>query len=77
MLQSTEVVAFVGAADLARAQVFYERALGLPLVEHNDFACVFRLRLPSAAGPEERPIGSAGLGGLAHGGWHAGIAAMM
>jgi catechol 2,3-dioxygenase-like lactoylglutathione lyase family enzyme len=41
MLESSEVVAFVGAADLARARVFYEGTLGLPVVEHNDFACVF------------------------------------
>lgn len=40
MLGSSEVVAFVGAADLARARAFYEDVLGLPVVEHNDFACV-------------------------------------
>ncbi len=41
MLESSEVVAFVAAADLARARVFYEGTLGLPVVEQNDFACVF------------------------------------
>ena len=41
MLQASEVVAFVGSADLRRARVFYEQALGLRLIEHNDFACVF------------------------------------
>ena len=35
------MVAFVGAADLARARRFYEGTLGLSVVEHNDFACVF------------------------------------
>jgi catechol 2,3-dioxygenase-like lactoylglutathione lyase family enzyme len=40
MLESSEVVAFVGAADLVRARSFYEGTLGLPVVEHNDFACV-------------------------------------
>ena len=41
MLQASEVVAFVGSADLRRARVFYEQALGLRPIEHNDFACVF------------------------------------
>ena len=41
MLESSEVVAFVGAAGLARARTFYEGTLGLPVVDHSDFACVF------------------------------------
>ena len=40
MLESSEVVAFVGASDLARARVFYEQTLGLTVTEHSDFACV-------------------------------------
>jgi catechol 2,3-dioxygenase-like lactoylglutathione lyase family enzyme len=41
MLETSEVVAFVGSADLPQARVFYEQALGLRLIEYNDFACVF------------------------------------
>jgi catechol 2,3-dioxygenase-like lactoylglutathione lyase family enzyme len=41
MLQTSEVIAFAGSADLSRARVFYEQTLGLRVVEHNDFACVF------------------------------------
>jgi catechol 2,3-dioxygenase-like lactoylglutathione lyase family enzyme len=41
MLESSEVIAFAAAADLTRARAFYEGKLGLPLVEQNDFACVF------------------------------------
>jgi catechol 2,3-dioxygenase-like lactoylglutathione lyase family enzyme len=41
MLESSEVIAFAGSADLGRAQAFYERILGLPVIEQNDFACVF------------------------------------
>jgi catechol 2,3-dioxygenase-like lactoylglutathione lyase family enzyme len=41
MLQTSDVVAFVGSADLRRAQAFYGQALGLRLIEQNDFACVF------------------------------------
>ena len=41
MLESSDVVAFAAAADLPRARAFYERKLGLPVVEQNDFACVF------------------------------------
>lgn len=40
MLESSDVIAFAAAADLARARVFYERTLGLAVTEHNDFACV-------------------------------------
>ena len=40
MLESSDLVAFVAAADLPRARAFYEQTLGLPVLEHNDFACV-------------------------------------
>ena len=40
MLESSEVVAFVAAADLTRARAFYEDTLGLRVAEQNDFACV-------------------------------------
>ena len=41
MLESCDLVAFVGAADLDRARSFYEGVLGLPVTERTDFACVF------------------------------------
>jgi len=41
MLESSEVIAFTGTTDLRQARVFYERTLGLPVIEQNDFACVF------------------------------------
>ena len=41
MLETSAVIAFVGSADLGRAQAFYEQVLGLRVVEQNDFACVF------------------------------------
>lgn len=41
MLQSSSIIAFAPATDLARARVFYERTLGLRFVEQNDFVCVF------------------------------------
>ena len=41
MLESSDVVAFAAASDLSRARAFYEHKLGLPVVEDNDFACVF------------------------------------
>ncbi len=40
MLESSHVVAFAAATDLHRARVFYEQVLGLPVVDHSDFACV-------------------------------------
>jgi catechol 2,3-dioxygenase-like lactoylglutathione lyase family enzyme len=40
VLESSEVVAFVGASDLARARVFYEETLGLTVTEQSDFAYV-------------------------------------
>jgi catechol 2,3-dioxygenase-like lactoylglutathione lyase family enzyme len=41
MLQTGKVMAFVGSADLGQARVFYERTLGLRMIERNEFACVF------------------------------------
>jgi catechol 2,3-dioxygenase-like lactoylglutathione lyase family enzyme len=41
MLQSSAVIAFISATDLARARRFYEDTLGLRFVEQNQFACVF------------------------------------
>lgn len=41
MLESSDVVAFAAATDLPRARAFYEQKLGLPVIEQNDFACVF------------------------------------
>ncbi len=41
MLESCDLVAFVGAADLDRARAFYEGVLGLAVTERTDFACVF------------------------------------
>jgi catechol 2,3-dioxygenase-like lactoylglutathione lyase family enzyme len=40
MLESSDLVAFVAATDLPRARAFYEQTLGLPVLEHHDFACV-------------------------------------
>ena len=40
MLESSNLVAFVAATDLDRARVFYEQTLGLPVLEHTDFAVV-------------------------------------
>jgi catechol 2,3-dioxygenase-like lactoylglutathione lyase family enzyme len=41
MLQSSSIIAFAPATDLAGARVFYEHTLGLRFVEQNEFACVF------------------------------------
>ena len=40
MLESSDLVAFVAAADLRRARAFYEKTLSLPVLEQDDFACV-------------------------------------
>jgi predicted enzyme related to lactoylglutathione lyase len=39
MLESSHIVAFAATTDLPRARAFYEQVLGLPVAEHNDFAC--------------------------------------
>lgn len=41
MLESSHLIAFVSATSLSRARAFYEQTLGLPVVGHTDFACVF------------------------------------
>lgn len=41
MLSNARIVAFVGAADAARATAFYRDTLGLNLVEESPFAQVF------------------------------------
>src|SRR2546430_2533016 len=41
MLGSSDLIAFVSATSLSRARAFYEQTLGLPVVGHTDFACVF------------------------------------
>ncbi len=38
MLESSAVIAFAASADLRQARAFYEQALGLRLIEQNDFA---------------------------------------
>jgi predicted enzyme related to lactoylglutathione lyase len=40
MLESSDVIAFAAVTDVHRARMFYEQILGLPVTEHNDFACV-------------------------------------
>jgi len=55
MLETCEVIAFAGSADLVRARAFYEQVLGLRLIEQNDFVCVFdangtMLRVTAVAG---------------------------
>lgn len=41
MLATSDVIAFAATTDLARARVFYEDTLGLPVVDENSYACVF------------------------------------
>lgn len=41
MLETSDLIAFAATTDLSRAREFYQRTLGLNLVESNDFACVF------------------------------------
>lgn len=40
MLATSDVIAFVSTADLARARAFYEAVLGLPVMDENPYACV-------------------------------------
>jgi catechol 2,3-dioxygenase-like lactoylglutathione lyase family enzyme len=40
MLQSSDIIAFVSATDLDRGRAFYERTLGLRVIEQNAYACV-------------------------------------
>ena len=41
MLQTGKIIAFVGSADLDQARVFYERTLGLRMIERNDSPSMF------------------------------------
>jgi len=41
MLESAALVAFAASTDLDRSRMFYQDVLGLTLVSHDDFACVF------------------------------------
>jgi catechol 2,3-dioxygenase-like lactoylglutathione lyase family enzyme len=41
VLESSDVIAFVAAADIEAARRFYEDTLGLRLVEQNPAGCVF------------------------------------
>ena len=41
MLTASDVIAFASTTDLARARTFYERLLGLPVVDESAYACVF------------------------------------
>lgn len=41
MLEFSAIIAFIPATDLARARAFYEHTLGLPIVDQDEFACVF------------------------------------
>ena len=41
MLATSDVIAFASTTDLARARSFYEDTLGLPVVDENEYACVF------------------------------------
>jgi predicted enzyme related to lactoylglutathione lyase len=41
VLDSSDVVAFVAATDLARARAFYADALGLTLLTEDSYACTF------------------------------------
>jgi catechol 2,3-dioxygenase-like lactoylglutathione lyase family enzyme len=53
------------ATDLHRARAFYEQVLGLPVAEHNDFACVLDANgtmLRITAAPEVRQAGYTVLG---------------
>src|SRR3984885_14373121 len=65
MLGSSHIVAFAATTDLHRARVFYEQVLGLPVAEHNDFACVLDANgtmLRITATPEVRQAGYTVLG---------------
>ena len=41
MLATSDVIAFASTRDLARARSFYKDTLGLPIVDENEYACVF------------------------------------
>ncbi len=41
MLGDGDLVAFLATSDLDRARAFFTQAVGLPIIEHTSFACVF------------------------------------
>jgi catechol 2,3-dioxygenase-like lactoylglutathione lyase family enzyme len=41
VLATSDVIAFASTTDLARARSFYEDTLGLPVVNEDEYACVF------------------------------------
>ena len=41
MLATSDVIAFASTTNLASARSFYEDTLGLPIVDENEYACVF------------------------------------
>ncbi len=42
MLTTSDLIAFAASTDLAKARSFYEGVLGLPVVDENAYACVFK-----------------------------------
>jgi catechol 2,3-dioxygenase-like lactoylglutathione lyase family enzyme len=65
MLTSSDLVAFIGSANLKRAQSFYGGVLGLRLAERNEFACVYDVNgtmLRVTAVPGLSPAGHTVLG---------------
>jgi catechol 2,3-dioxygenase-like lactoylglutathione lyase family enzyme len=41
VLATSDVIAFASTTNLASARSFYEDTLGLPIVDENEYACVF------------------------------------
>jgi catechol 2,3-dioxygenase-like lactoylglutathione lyase family enzyme len=41
MLSRADLMAFLPSDDLDRARTFFTEVIGLPLVEHDPYACVF------------------------------------
>ena len=65
MLETSDLIAFAAAADLARAREFYAQTLGLAVVEETDFACVLDAHgtmLRITAVPVVSPVGYTVLG---------------
>lgn len=65
MLTTSDLVAFVGSADLKRAQSFYGGVLGLRLTERDHFTCVYDAggtMLRVTAVPDFSPAGHTVLG---------------
>lgn len=65
MLETSDLIAFAAATDLARAREFYEQTLGLAVVEENGFACVLDAHgtmLRITAVPVVPPVGYTVLG---------------